>query len=128
MMQSLPTQTRFNLVRVGGLCNTSHDFNRWHFHLLQQFDTMTTEQPKTALNSLLDRILASHVQSACGLFHEVDVQIATENKDLDLHLKWNQKMAVETIQSLQPGLTREEIDNILYPSCEYFPLIPEEVY
>jgi uncharacterized protein YjbI with pentapeptide repeats len=61
-MQSLPTQTTLNLVHEGGLCNTSHDFNRWHFHLRQQFDTMTTEQPKTALTSLLDRILASHVQ------------------------------------------------------------------
>jgi uncharacterized protein YjbI with pentapeptide repeats len=83
---------------------------------------------KTALTSLLDRILASHVRSACGLFHEVDLQIATEDKDFDLHLKWTQKMAVETIQSLQPGLTREEIDNVFHPFREEYPFIPEEVY
>ena len=89
---------------------------------------MTTEKPKTALNSLLDRILASHVQHACGLFHEIDVQLAAESPEFDQHLKWTQELAVRTIQSLQPGLTREEIDNSFYPFDEYFPLIPEEVY
>jgi uncharacterized protein YjbI with pentapeptide repeats len=88
---------------------------------------MTTEQPKTALTSLLDRILASHIQDACGLFNEVDLQIAAENSEFEQHLKWTQELALETIQSLQPGLTREEINNILYPYDEV-PLIPEEVY
>jgi hypothetical protein len=86
-----------------------------------------TEHHKTALHSLLDRILASRIQSACGLFHEVDLQIAAEEPEFDIHLKWTQELSLETIQSLQPGLTREEIDNILYP-CEEFPPISEEVY
>jgi hypothetical protein len=85
------------------------------------------EHSKTTLHSLLDRILASHVQSACGLFPEVDLQIAAENSEFAQHLKWTEELAVETIQSLQPGLTREEINNILYPR-EECPLIPEEIY
>jgi Pentapeptide repeats (8 copies) len=129
MMQSPPSWTRFNLVRVGGLCNTSHDFNRWHFYLLQQLDIMTTEQPKTALTSLLDRILANHVQHAYGLFHEVDAQLAAEGSEYARHLKWTQERAVETIQSLQPGLTREKIDDIIFHNFDrYSPVIPKEIY
>lgn len=87
------------------------------------------EEPKTALNSLLDRILASHVQHACGLFHEVDVQLAIESSEFDLHLKWMQKRAVGTIKSLQPGLTREKIDSIVFHHFDrYSPVIPEEIY
>jgi Pentapeptide repeats (8 copies) len=90
---------------------------------------MTTEQPKTALSSLLDRILASHVQSACGLFHEVDLQLASKGLEYERHLKWTQERAVGTIQSLQPGLTREKIDDIVFHHFErYSPVIPEEIY
>jgi Pentapeptide repeats (8 copies) len=129
MMQSLPTQTTLNLVHEGGLCNTSHDFNRWHFHLRQQFDTMKTEQPKTALTSLLDRILASHVHHACGLFHEVDLQLASKGLEYERHLKWTQERAVGTIQSLQPGLTRQKIDDIVFHHFDrYSPVVPEEIY
>jgi uncharacterized protein YjbI with pentapeptide repeats len=86
-----------------------------------------TDRPKTALNSMLDRILASHIQDACGLFNEINLQIAAESSEFEQHLKWTQELALETIQSLQPGLTREEINNILCPG-EEFPAIPEEIY
>jgi hypothetical protein len=87
------------------------------------------QSPKTALASLLDRILAKHIQHACGLFGEEDLRLASVASEFEQHLKWMEKRASQTIQMLQPGLTREEIDDIIFWKFpKYSPVIPEEIY
>jgi hypothetical protein len=39
--------------------------------------------PKTALTSLLDRLLAARIQIAYGLFSETDLEIAATNPDVE---------------------------------------------
>jgi hypothetical protein len=52
-MQSPPTWTRFNLVREGGLCNTSHNFNRWRFYKMNNKFSRIQLHPE--LQPYLDR-------------------------------------------------------------------------